>query len=101
MQNINRLMKLNGWNQDELGAASGVSQGTISKAIKGYGGVSLKTYRAIAKALDVKLYVLFMDDSDEAELRIIKTYRGISQDQQQIWDDMASSARDRVQKASQ
>lgn len=88
MRNVARLRKLKGWNQTDLANEVGVNQATISKAEKGDGGVSLRTYQAIADALEVPLYELFIDDAATAELRLLAAFRDLSEDRKQGWIDL-------------
>ncbi|WP_353338597.1 helix-turn-helix transcriptional regulator [Pelagimonas sp. KU-00592-HH] len=101
MKNIARLRKLNGWTQNDLADACGVEQPTISKAERGVGGTSLKVYQSIANALEVPLYLLFMDEVSEAEVRLIRVYRDLPEARKQGWQDILSLAEAEIQATDQ
>lgn len=87
--NIARLRKLKGWSQSDLAGIVGVEQPTISRIEKGMDSVTLRLLNSIAEALSVPTYVLLMESSDEAELRLIEIYRSLPQGRKKGWMDMA------------
>jgi transcriptional regulator with XRE-family HTH domain len=101
MQNIARIRKLRGWTQEELGLEIGVNQATISKAEKGEGGTSLKTYQAIASALDTPLHILFSPEMTSVELKLISVFRELDDDRKQGWLDMIDGPLSPPQRSSQ
>ena len=56
-----------GWTQDQLAAASGVSQPTISQLEKGETVPKWPTVRALAIALEMSLDEVLFDDSEEEQ----------------------------------
>jgi transcriptional regulator with XRE-family HTH domain len=87
MKNIARLRKLRGWSQEMLADACGLTQGTISKAERGDGGVSLQGYKQISEALDVDLYILFVPDSTDRDLALFTAFKKLSEQRKQGWID--------------
>ncbi len=86
--NVARLRKLRGWSQIDLAEAAGTTQPTVSRVEKGEEGVTLKVLRPIAEALEVPLYMLFLDDASEAEIELIQAYRSLPADRRAGWHDM-------------
>lgn len=101
MNNIAKLRKLNGWNQTALAHAADVEQSTISKAENENGGVSLKVFKQIAAALDVPLYMLFLDDAQAFDLKLLQVFRQMPADRRQGWIDMAELALGQTEKSNQ
>ena len=99
--NVARLRKLKGWSQTDLADIVGVEQPTISRIERGTDAVTLRLARQVAEALDVPLYQIFLDDTSDAELILLKTYRSLSDDRKKGWQDMALAAKVDVQKGDQ
>ena len=89
--NIARLRKLKGWSQNDLANIVGVEQPTISRIEKGADSVTLRLLNSIADALEVPVHVLLLDESDEAELRLLQIYRSLSDERKRGWDDLANA----------
>jgi transcriptional regulator with XRE-family HTH domain len=49
-----------GWNQAELARRSGITSGQISRVLNREQGAGLETMRAVAQALDISLYDVFV-----------------------------------------
>ena len=95
--NIAKLRAARGITQADLEEMTNIPQPSISRIEKGYDGASLRNYKVIASALDVPVYVLFMDDVSEFEVALVKTYRGLSEERKKGWQDMALLAKDPAQ----
>ena len=92
MENLAMIRKSKGWTQEQLAEIAGVTQPTINRIEKGGDGVTLRTLKQIAKAVDVPLYALFMDSLSPAELNLIKASRGLSADVDAAWREKAAEA---------
>lgn len=68
-ENVKRLRKLKGWSQQELGAASGVKQRTISNIERGTHAVGLDMIELLASALRVGAHHLLTPDLDPATVK--------------------------------
>lgn len=101
MKNISRLRKLKGWTQVDLAHECGVNQATISKAEKGDGGVSLKTYQIIAEALEVQLHEIFMPETAVDEMKLLAVFRSLPSERQQGWLDLLGGPLEDLQKSDQ
>lgn len=91
------LRKAKGWNQTALAEAAGLDQSYISKVESGWSGVTLRNLQAIADALGVPLYQLFIDETTAPEISLMNTYRSLSPDRKKGWQDMAIAAKADVQ----
>lgn len=89
------IRKSKGWTQEQLAELARVTQPTINRIEKGGDGVTLRTLKQIAKAIDVPLYVLFMDRLSPAELNLIKASRGLSAEVEAAWREKAAEAQAR------
>ena len=87
--NIARLRKQKGWAQQDLADLIGVEQPTISRIERGSDSVTLRLLIDIARALEVPLYELFLDDHEGPEVKILQVYRNLSEDRKKGWQDMA------------
>lgn len=85
---IETLRQSKGLNQIDLSEMTGISQSTLSRAENLDDGTTLRTMRAIAKALGVGLKDLF-DDRPEAEQRLLEVFRQLPQDRQELWLEMS------------
>lgn len=83
------IRKARGLNQIELAEMTGLTQSTISRAESGDEGSTLKSYIAIAAALNVRLADLFSDERSPAEQVILDIYRKLSPERQKGWVEMA------------
>lgn len=88
MNAISQIRRLKGWTQGQLADVSGLNQSSVSKAERFDGGVGLRTYQAIAEALNVPLYELFLPDTSTAEMRLLEAFRSLPPDRQRGWIDM-------------
>lgn len=86
--NITNLRKLNGWSQTDLAEAAGVEQPTISRIEGGSDSVTIRVMQSIADALDVPLYVLFLDTQEHAEIKLLDAYRSLTEERKRGWQDM-------------
>lgn len=68
---------------------TGLAQPYISQVEKDDDGITLRSLRIIAQALDVPLYRLFVDDTTAAEMALLEVYRSLPEDRKQGWRDMA------------
>lgn len=91
--NLANLRKAKGWSQSDLADVVGVKQPTISRLEKGADEVTLRLCRQIAGALDVPLYLLFIDETAQAEMDILNIYRSLSEGRKKGWQDMAALAK--------
>jgi transcriptional regulator with XRE-family HTH domain len=73
---ILRKRKLLGWSQQVLAQRSGIAQTVISRVERGE-NQSPKTYKKLAKALDLKMDDLLVDDNVAGE--VVKLARQISE----------------------
>lgn len=87
--NIARLRRLRALTQIDLAALTELTQSTISRAEAGDDGTTLKTYRAIARALDVPLADLFADVRTTTENELLQAFRRLPHDRRLGWLDMA------------
>lgn len=86
---IKRLRKLKGWNQSTLAEAAGLEQSTISKIERGWDGATIRSLTYIAQALEVPLFQLFMDEAEDAEIKLLDVFRSLPEERRQGWLDMA------------
>lgn len=87
--NISRLRRLRALTQIDLAALTDLTQSTISRAEAGDDGTTLKTYRTIARALNVPLADLFADVRTTTENELLQAFRRLPQDRRLGWLDMA------------
>lgn len=92
MENLTLIRKSKGWNQEQLAELAGTTQATINRIEKGSDGVTLRMLYAIARALEVPIYALFVDDLSEAELNLIRASRGLSASEESGWREAAVQA---------
>lgn len=93
--------KLKGWNQQALADASGLDQSYISKVERGWDGATLRSLNLIAQALEVPIYQLFLEDTDQAELALLEVYRNLPQGRKAGWQDMAKQVKAELQTTGQ
>ena len=84
-----------------LAEASGLEQSTISKIENGWDGATLRSLTYIAGALNVPLHALFLDESGEAEARLLEVFRSLPEDRKNGWLDMAQAVLDSPQRSDQ
>ncbi len=101
MKTLKQLRKIKGWNQTMLAETAGLDQSTISKVEKGWDGVTLRSLKLIADALEVPTYVLLQDEQTEAEARLLEVFRSLSDERRNGWLDMARSVADQPQEGDQ
>ena len=101
MTSIKLLRKVRGISQAKLSEMTGLAQPYISQVEKGDDGITLRSLRLIAQALDVPLYQLFVDDTTAAEMALIEVYRSLPDDRKQGWRDMAMMVKAGEQSADQ
>lgn len=97
MNSIKLLRKTKGWNQSALAEAAGLEQSYISKIENGWDGVTLRNLALLAEALEVPLFQLFLEDTTAAEIKVMQTYRSLSEERKRGWQDMALAAKADVQ----
>lgn len=71
--------------QAAFGAAIGVDQSTAQRMEAGKPNVSLRRYIEAAALLDVSLAEIFADDRTEAETWLVRHWRSLPKDQQELW----------------
>ena len=101
MKSLSVIRKARGLNQTQLAEAAGIEQPTVSKLENGWEGAALRTVYAVAAALNVEPYTLFLDGVTEAEVNLIETYRALPDGRKQGWQDMARAAKADVQSVDQ
>jgi transcriptional regulator with XRE-family HTH domain len=85
--NIATLRKARRLTQIDLAEMAGVAQATISRAEAGEDGVTLGNFKAIARALDVRVADLFAEGRSAADQAVLTAYRSLSPERQQGWHD--------------
>nr|WP_309504330.1 helix-turn-helix transcriptional regulator [uncultured Roseovarius sp.] len=85
------IRKAKGLSQTELAELVGVEQPTISRFERGADGVTLGLVRDIARALEVPISDLFADDRTEIEQQLLAAFRGLPEERQRGWVDMANA----------
>lgn len=84
-----KIRKQRGLSQAALADKIGVEQPTISRLEREDEGATLRLYKKTASVLGVSLAELFANDREMAELSIIQAFRGLPQDRQEGWLDIA------------
>lgn len=83
------IRKARGLSQSELADLADIEQPTVSKIERGFEGVTLRTLNQIAKALDISLADLLIDERSAAEETLLQAFRELPPERQQGWTDMA------------
>lgn len=86
-----QLRKARGWTQSDLGQRAGVEAPQISNFENGKDKVTLRLVRRIAKALDVSVAELFMDERELAEAALLDFFRSADPAVQQFLLDHAKA----------
>jgi transcriptional regulator with XRE-family HTH domain len=85
---IEQIRQAKGLNQIELAEIAGLSQSAVSRAENGEEGTTLRTFLAIANALNVQLRDLF-DDRSAAEVQLLEIFRRLPAERQVAWLEMS------------
>lgn len=88
-------MKARGWTQVDLANEAGISQGAVSRAIKGGAGIGLGTYQAISEALGVPLHYLFIDERNAQMTILMEAFEAGSPERRRMLLDLAQWIKDR------
>ena len=99
---IETLRNLKGWTQEDLAEKAGISQASMSRAEAYEDGVTLRMFRAIAKALDdAPLSDLFATDRTAQEAALLRAYRDLPPDRRAGWDDIVRGVLSQTEQSAQ